>query len=331
MRDNVTMKISILSSSSLHCFCLTQNLLCTTFFMAILQAFSATIPPSILSRRTTSSFKTHFFSSNNEQNRGTFPQLLLLQLRGGSDYQSSGLGKRPQSNNYDEFGHDRQPGYEYGYGSNYAEDEEQWQQYQRSDIDGGIDPYGSSPSNPRRQRRSDNYYSGSSRAGLDPKKIPGVSLIANAGNRKLGILLASIGAALTLFGISLFFNKTLLRMGNLLFIAGVPLILGPGRTAGYFLQPAKARATGCLIFGIFFVFVGRPILGMMLEIFGLLNLFGNLFPLIMVMLRQVPFLGELLPNGNGGNKRRAAGRRDYYDDQNYYDDGRTRENVEKYY
>ena len=102
--------------------------------------------------------------------------------------------------------------------------------------------------------------------------------VVKNGNRKIGIPLLGGGAALTLLGVSLFFNKALMRLGNLCFVAGVPMTIGPSRTAGYFLQPKKARATGCLFFGIFLVFVGHPVLGILLEGFGLLNLFGNMFP-----------------------------------------------------
>eukprot|EP00586_Coscinodiscus_wailesii_P018672 CAMPEP_0172507184 /NCGR_PEP_ID=MMETSP1066-20121228/202024_1 /TAXON_ID=671091 /ORGANISM="Coscinodiscus wailesii, Strain CCMP2513" /LENGTH=336 /DNA_ID=CAMNT_0013284641 /DNA_START=66 /DNA_END=1076 /DNA_ORIENTATION=+ len=143
-------------------------------------------------------------------------------------------------------------------------------------------------------------------------------------NRKLGTAFLFSGLALTLLGISLFFNKTLLRLGNLLVILGVPLTIGPGRTMSYFFQPKKARATGCLLVGIFFVLIlGKPVLGMAMEIFGLLNLFGNMFPVLLAMLRQVPVLGDLIPDGRSKKKR---GR----DDDYRYDDRRD-ENVERYY
>ena len=69
-------------------------------------------------------------------------------------------------------------------------------------------------------------------------------------NRKIGLPLLGIGAILTVLGVGLFFNKMLMRLGNLFFVAGVPMTIGPGRTAGYFFQPKKARATACLTSGI---------------------------------------------------------------------------------
>jgi len=165
------------------------------------------------------------------------------------------------------------------------------------------------------------------------------SLIKN-GNRQIGLPLLAAGAVFTLLGMSLFFNATLMRLGNLLFIAGVPVTLGPSRTVGYFFRPEKSRATACLVAGIFLVMVGWPIFGIAFEIFGLLNLFGNLFPVVMAIAKQMPVIGTIL-NGNSKNKngRNGSSRRNgrryredeedgedryYYgnrpDDDRYYDE-----------
>lgn len=151
------------------------------------------------------------------------------------------------------------------------------------------------------------------------------------GNRKIGLPMLGVGAALTLMGISLFFNKTLMRLGNLCFVAGVPMTIGAGRTAGYFLQPKKVRATGCLAFGIFLVFVGWPIFGIILEAFGVLNLFGNMFPVAMAILKTMPVIGPFLRGSDSASSRRRNDRDrysgddddDYYGggDGGYYDDG----------
>jgi len=146
----------------------------------------------------------------------------------------------------------------------------------------------------------------------------------------LGVLFLSSGAAFTILGITLFFNRALMRLGNVLFVVGVPLLIGPGRTAGYFLQPRKARATGCLGCGIFLVLVGHPVLGILLEVFGLMNLFGNMFPLVVMMARNLPVVGGLFGGGGGGGgkndgvggKRRERPR---YDDEYYEDGGYERE------
>ncbi len=168
--------------------------------------------------------------------------------------------------------------------------------------------------------------------------------IIKTGNRKIGLPLLGIGAALTVLGISLFFNKALMRLGNLFFVAGVPMTIGPGRTAGYFFQPTKARATGCLALGIFLVFVGWPVLGIVLEVFGFLNLFGNMFPVAMAVLKTMPVIGPLLRGEAGAQsrKRRYSGddEDDFYggvdrgyDDRRYYDElgGKADDFDQRYY
>lgn len=150
--------------------------------------------------------------------------------------------------------------------------------------------------------------------------IPDVGGLIRNGNKKIGMALLGGGAVFTLLGISLFFNKALIRLGNLLFIAGVPLFIGPSRTTGYFLQPQKARATGCLAAGIFLVMIGWPILGIALEVFGILNLFGNMFPVLMVLLKQMPIVGSLLNRKNENSSSRSKGKRSSYRDDYRYDD-----------
>jgi len=128
-----------------------------------------------------------------------------------------------------------------------------------------------------------------------------------------------------LLGVSLFFNKTLLRLGNMLLLIGVPLMFGPSKTMGYFVQPAKARATACLVVGIILVvLLGRPILGISMQVFGLLNLFGNMFPMLRLLLSQMPVVGDLFKPGNNNNKSsNTKPSRQYYesraDDAGYYE------------
>ena len=142
------------------------------------------------------------------------------------------------------------------------------------------------------------------------------------GDRQIGILLLGSGAGITMLGISLFFNKTLLRLGNLLFIGGVPVSMGPSRTMGYFVKPEKLRATACLAFGIFLVFVGSPMFGIMFELFGLLNLFGNMFPFVWAIAKNLPVVGPLLKSfsGEGGNASHRRRQTKQHDEGHYDDD-----------
>jgi Got1/Sft2-like family len=168
--------------------------------------------------------------------------------------------------------------------------------------------------------RSANDYDDYGRVPSSGRKADGngiafVPKILQKGDRKTGLMLLVSGFSLTFLGITLFFNKTLMRLGNLLCIAGVLLTMGPTHTVKYFVQPEKLRATICLALGIFLVLVGSPLFGIVLEVFGILNLFGNMFPILMVFIKQMPMIGELFKSTTSqGNKSRNNRREEYYDD-----------------
>ena len=140
-----------------------------------------------------------------------------------------------------------------------------------------------------------------------------------------------------MLGVSLFFNKSLMRLGNLFFIAGITATLGPGRAATYFLQAKKARATACLAAGIFLIFIGWPIFGMALEAFGILNLFGNMFPMLWAIVKNMPFFSMLTKSSGSSSRNRNSGRGydpssdPYYEDRNGYDYGDDRGGPDRYY
>jgi hypothetical protein len=144
------------------------------------------------------------------------------------------------------------------------------------------------------------------------------------GDRRIGVPLLGLGMVFTIMGVSLFFNKTLMRLGNLMFIAGVPTTIGPSRTAGYFFQPQKMRASSCLFAGVFLVFVGWPILGIALEVFGILNLFGNMFPMFWAIFKNMPIVSSIVNSGSSSNRRQSSSYRDYnYERDPYGDDERS--------
>lgn len=254
----------------------------------------------------------------------------------GNDYPDGGGGDNGRGYNYNDDGYynrnndgydDRDRSYSsspYGSGgsssSGSGRDRYYEEDYGRSGVGGGNGYYDDEG---RYREDYDDRGRGSSSRLKSKAKLP---TALTSSNRKLGIIFLSSGAAFTVFGITLFFNKTLMRLGNLLFVVGVPLMIGPGRTVGYFLQPKKARATGCLGCGIFLVLVGHPVIGILLEIFGLLNLFGNMFPLVMMMAKNLPVVGGLFGGSNGGGGSGSGKRRESrYDDGYYQDEGYERD------
>lgn len=112
--------------------------------------------------------------------------------------------------------------------------------------------------------------------------------------RKIGIGLSSGGLFFQLLGVLMFFDKGLLAMGNLLFIAGVMLIIGPQKTYRFFFQWRKAKGTACFFGGILLVLYGWAVLGIVIEGWGFLNLFGDFFPVALGVMRNMPIIGNVL-------------------------------------
>ena len=88
-------------------------------------------------------------------------------------------------------------------------------------------------------------------------------------------------------GVFLLFDKKLLAMGNFLFIFGFAMLSGARRTLEFFgfagdrmVERWKTRWRGIVTFigGIMLVCYGWTMIGMGVEMFGFLNLFGSFFP-----------------------------------------------------
>lgn len=68
---------------------------------------------------------------------------------------------------------------------------------------------------------------------------------------------------------------------QILFLSGLTLIIGPHKTFYFFARKQKLRGTVCFIGGILLVFFKWPFVGVIVETFGFLNLFGyvlSIFP-----------------------------------------------------
>ena len=56
------------------------------------------------------------------------------------------------------------------------------------------------------------------------------------------------------------------------------LIIGPSKTYRFFFQKRKAKGTACFLGGICLVLYGWAMVGIIVEGWGFINLFGDFFP-----------------------------------------------------
>jgi len=112
--------------------------------------------------------------------------------------------------------------------------------------------------------------------------------------QKIGVGLTAFGIVFMVLGILLFFDAGFIAIGNILFLAGITTVIGFLRTILFFKRKNKIFGTVCFFTGIFLVFLKWPMIGIIVELFGFVNLFGDFFPVIISFMRNLPIIGNIL-------------------------------------
>jgi len=115
--------------------------------------------------------------------------------------------------------------------------------------------------------------------------------------QKIGLGLVGFGSLFLTIGVFLFLDKVLLALGNILFLCGLCLLIGVGRTLNFFWQPhnpIKMKGTLAFFGGIVIVMIGWPLIGMLVEFYGFFVLFSGFLPVIISFVRRIPVIGSLL-------------------------------------
>ena len=84
--------------------------------------------------------------------------------------------------------------------------------------------------------------------------------------------------------------------GNIFFLIGFPFILGFKRTLLFF-NPIKRKdkRRGIILFalGVLLVLLKRTFFGFIIELLGMIAMFGPLLPIVVGFLRQLPVVGPI--------------------------------------
>ncbi|XP_012678064.1 vesicle transport protein GOT1A [Clupea harengus] len=122
--------------------------------------------------------------------------------------------------------------------------------------------------------------------------------------QKIGVGLTGFGMFFLLFGVLLYFDSVLLAFGNVLFLAGLAFIIGLRRTAHFFFQRHKLKASTFFLGGVVLVLMRWPIIGMAVESYGFVLLFKSFFPMVFGFLGSlvnIPYLSSFLSSLSGGS------------------------------
>ncbi|KAI4853697.1 Got1-domain-containing protein [Aureobasidium sp. EXF-8846] len=88
-----------------------------------------------------------------------------------------------------------------------------------------------------------------------------------------------------------------LAMGNILFLAGITLLLGVQRTFLFFARRQKIKGTAAFVAGIILILLRWPLIGFLVEIYGIFILFGEFFKTIAGFAYNIPVIGPYLARG----------------------------------
>jgi ABC-type Co2+ transport system permease subunit len=126
------------------------------------------------------------------------------------------------------------------------------------------------------------------------------------------------GVVFLFLGVLFFFDAALLALGDVLFLMGLTMTIGFSRTLRFFSRRDRLKGIISFFGGIFLVMIRWPVIGMILQIYGIVYLFGQFFPIAAQSMKDVPVLGTILSlsvvdrfisslsgSGGGSSGRRA--------------------------
>eukprot|EP00933_Yihiella_yeosuensis_P010308 TRINITY_DN11671_c3_g1_i1.p2 TRINITY_DN11671_c3_g1~~TRINITY_DN11671_c3_g1_i1.p2 ORF type:complete len:139 (-),score=21.89 TRINITY_DN11671_c3_g1_i1:154-570(-) len=104
-------------------------------------------------------------------------------------------------------------------------------------------------------------------------------------NKKIGIGLCGIGVVFVILGVMFFFDKTLLALGNVAFLIGLGLLLGPAKAFKFFFRKEKWKGSTGYFAGIALIIAGWGFFGFILEMYGIWKLFAAFLPNVLTSLK----------------------------------------------
>ncbi|CEP64039.1 Got1p LALA0_S10e00826g [Lachancea lanzarotensis] len=112
--------------------------------------------------------------------------------------------------------------------------------------------------------------------------------------QKFGVAFTFGGCLFLAFGVITFFDRALLALGNILFLVGLLLIIGPQKTYTFFSRPNKRRGSIFFVAGVLMILAKWTFLGFVIECVGIAGLFGDFFGVVVQFLRSLPVIGPVL-------------------------------------
>ncbi|KAF5505994.1 Protein transport protein GOT1 [Colletotrichum siamense] len=113
-------------------------------------------------------------------------------------------------------------------------------------------------------------------------------------SQKIGVIFCSGGGFFLIGGVMLFFDRAMLAMGNILFLIGLTIIIGPQKTLLFFARKQKAKGTAAFFGGLALILLRWPLIGFCIELYGIMVLFGDFLGTIAAFARNIPVIGPYI-------------------------------------
>ena len=116
-------------------------------------------------------------------------------------------------------------------------------------------------------------------------------------NKKIGIGLIVIGLVFYFLGLLFMLDRGFLAIGNLAFIMGLVILVGPANTVAFFMRKTKMAGSACFFAGFVMIVIGWfgfVFLGFTMQLYGLYLLFRDFIKTIYKTLETMPVIGPAL-------------------------------------
>jgi len=113
-------------------------------------------------------------------------------------------------------------------------------------------------------------------------------------NNKIGMFLVLAGVCSYFLGCLMLFDRSLLLLGNLCFVAGIFVLTGA--YSGVLFFTGKGKLVGSLYFlaGFIIIIARWSFVGGLVQLFGLYGMFKSFLPFLFDYLMSVPVIGPFL-------------------------------------
>jgi len=118
-------------------------------------------------------------------------------------------------------------------------------------------------------------------------------------SKKIGVGLIMIGLVFYMLGILFFLDRGFLCIGNLSFIMGLVVVVGPQGTMSFFMRKGKVIGSGVFFAGFVMIVIGWfmfTTLGFLMQCYGLFLLFRDFIRVIFSYVQTLPVIGPAMRN-----------------------------------